>query len=103
MSYLFRILMINEFTGLTLNPCDKSSPQCFQNGDQVIDVYDVGSLSMGACFGILIGFAVFWRFLAYVSALSCQRERAVLGSHAAAPPRAQIQLLRRSNPRLRLD
>ncbi|MES1910805.1 MAG: hypothetical protein MHM6MM_003335 [Cercozoa sp. M6MM] len=69
-TYSFETFMWNEFNGLSLEPCNSDSPVCLApngSGNEVLDYYDMDVSSGKIIINliVLVGMAVFYRFVAY--------------------------------------
>lgn len=65
-NYSYRALTQNEFTDASIERCAPGATgQCYADGNEVLRQLDVTTPSVGACIGIMIAMALFFRALAY--------------------------------------
>ncbi|KXS21830.1 P-loop containing nucleoside triphosphate hydrolase protein [Gonapodya prolifera JEL478] len=75
--YSYSALMINEFSGLTFT-CDSGSTRCFATGEQVLEYFSLGSISVGVSLLVLAGLSIFLQTTALLALRRTTRPNSVI-------------------------
>lgn len=64
--YVFEVMAVNEFTGLTFS-CDGGDPACLADGQEALEFLGMNNVVIGHNFAILVAMIVFYQALAFTA------------------------------------